>query len=403
MRFFEIQEARKNPEKNVKSSSGRADARSLLSKVPDGQLYKFGVSMTHLPKLGVNPVSKYNTPIGIYYYPASHYIEKAAGELEFQDKAPYINVFKINTANILDVGNYSSSDLARDIESLKSSAATIEQLTGIDRELENEILTLAQAANKEAAVSTPAGHLWFITRSLALSSNTPGTRKAFAPRHAVVWNKILRLLGYDVVMDFGNSIIHPSEPTQGVVLNPKIVEVVGRFSNERANKKKYTPALVKLFSIRDDKEFISQLSGADTEEIYYLSANQLTAVGNRIYSILNRSPDLFAQLDPKRDRLYKTIIGKPKSEIIDQLRTQKTIEVAFPHSVIDVIAKSGIVKPDNAAQMRQSMFQGADDILQKQMGLINKLEVSSGLKSELVKYAEAAAEKYKQYIVDTFK
>jgi hypothetical protein len=84
-----LAERRRNPELSVRET-GHAAALAYLQS--QGDITNWGVSMTNIPKLGVNPSSKYNTPIGIYFYPATYYLETKLDndELEFQDSAPYI-------------------------------------------------------------------------------------------------------------------------------------------------------------------------------------------------------------------------------------------------------------------------------------------------------------------------
>ena len=57
-----IIEARKNPSQNPKISAYEA----LLKYKDDPNIY---ISFTELPKIGIYPLSEYNTPIGIYTYP----------------------------------------------------------------------------------------------------------------------------------------------------------------------------------------------------------------------------------------------------------------------------------------------------------------------------------------------
>ena len=64
-----IYEARSNPGQNAKLSGHPAAVKFLQGK----DLNRYGVSMTSIPKLGINPGSNYNTPVGIYFYPAEFY------------------------------------------------------------------------------------------------------------------------------------------------------------------------------------------------------------------------------------------------------------------------------------------------------------------------------------------
>jgi hypothetical protein len=73
MRYKELTEARRNPEQNPKISVNQAIKQRLQSGergTPDNP--KLFVSFTQLDKLGINPKSKYDTPLGIYAYPADY-------------------------------------------------------------------------------------------------------------------------------------------------------------------------------------------------------------------------------------------------------------------------------------------------------------------------------------------
>ena len=57
-----------------KSSWGAEDLKKYLPKTPDGpeNLPQYAFTMTQLNKVGVNPKSEYNTPLGVYFYPLTH-------------------------------------------------------------------------------------------------------------------------------------------------------------------------------------------------------------------------------------------------------------------------------------------------------------------------------------------
>jgi hypothetical protein len=55
-------------------------------------------SFTNLPKLGVNPQSSYNTPVGIYAYPIDYIVDQISGadiKVPFQAEAPFLHVFQV--------------------------------------------------------------------------------------------------------------------------------------------------------------------------------------------------------------------------------------------------------------------------------------------------------------------
>ena len=48
----------------------------FLKTLSYSDIQYYGVTLTQLPKLGVNPQSKYNTPLAICFYPADYYLKK---------------------------------------------------------------------------------------------------------------------------------------------------------------------------------------------------------------------------------------------------------------------------------------------------------------------------------------
>ena len=89
-------------------TAGKAYIQSLKEKGED--LGRYGITMTKLPKVGINPGSRYNTPIGVYFYPARYYLKRS--ELPFEHDANYINVIKFKDgAKILDLGVIEEEDL----------------------------------------------------------------------------------------------------------------------------------------------------------------------------------------------------------------------------------------------------------------------------------------------------
>ena len=97
MRLSEITEKRRNPEQNRRAGSGKYD---LINWAEDNitDRENWAVSMTNVPKLGVNPrpaVSE-DTPKGIYFYPLQYFMKMADRdeELPWGDNMPYMQLFQ---------------------------------------------------------------------------------------------------------------------------------------------------------------------------------------------------------------------------------------------------------------------------------------------------------------------
>lgn len=59
------------------------------------------VSFTSINKLGINPQSKYDTPIAVYSYPLDYVVQQKIDFLPFAKTAPYINVFNVD-GNVIE-------------------------------------------------------------------------------------------------------------------------------------------------------------------------------------------------------------------------------------------------------------------------------------------------------------
>lgn len=218
-----LTELRSNPEKNKDRMFGHAaglrEVNKLLPTHPN-----LGVSMTRLPKLGINPNSPYDTPIAICYYPADFYsIKKSTGkELPFQDDANYIQIFD-GVGNVLNFNDMTEADLTDYVAALRAKAAAIAPIIELSVHTYHAILTvILEGAAADASVQTPGGRFWYILYSL--SNRKHGQAKNGAKTHAIAWNKLLRVLGIDAAVDNGDGILHPNEPNQGMVFNPTAIK-----------------------------------------------------------------------------------------------------------------------------------------------------------------------------------
>lgn len=190
---------------------GHAAAVTFLKSVPKNELARYAVTMTEMPKVGVNPSSKYNTPIGIYFYPAEYYLKKVVrGRLPFQHYAPYIQILKFTTDQILYLGEITAADYERDVKKIQS----LKLLSGLSPGDQNVIEKFRQESAKKARVRKPGGQLWYITWKLS-----DLLEQKYHKASHTIWNWLLRQLGYKVVIDRGSKIVHSSEPTQGLILD----------------------------------------------------------------------------------------------------------------------------------------------------------------------------------------
>ena len=236
MHVYELIEARKNPEQNPKTSINRIvyDAVKSTRGSEIGGTTNLFVSFTSVDKLGINPKSKYYTPLGIYSYPGE-YVVKTAGSnrsmrsLPFAGDSPHVNLFKAR-GNIINIATISVGEVReyyKKLAKLWTETSGESWKTSVD-----QIESLINNAGSKAKFSDiPGGRLWYVTMMAA--------KELFADKWRteppVAWNKLFRLIGIDGVVDYtpdgGTGIIHTSEPSQAVFFTINSISNVERHSN----------------------------------------------------------------------------------------------------------------------------------------------------------------------------
>ena len=147
------------------------------------------ITFTAIDKVGINPKSQYDTPLGIYFYPLDYVVENEMN-VEFAGNQPYINLCEfIRPDKILHMNP--------DIENQKG----LELLDIFPKE---EVDAALRSIEEKYELRSDYSKLWLVTKELA--SDKP-----------ILWNTNLRKCGIDGFVDHGTRTIHRSEPTQGVV------------------------------------------------------------------------------------------------------------------------------------------------------------------------------------------
>lgn len=305
---------------------------AAVAFLEDKDLTMYGVTMTNLPKVGVNPRSTYNTPLGIYFYPADYYYDTITKNkrLPFMHDALYIQIFKITTNKILFLDDYTHGEFNRDINTLMKLIPKTTQPAYNNRE---EIARYVE----NSAIGSKVPHLWggkfwyvlWKTSELFANQTQRNSNKLSKdyqppPRPSVVWNWLLRQLDYKVVIDLDNGIIHENELTQGVIIDTKgTFRVVKRVNNKTTDK-----VAVKLYGSK-----LNDPSVSDSEKV----------------NIIKINPSLFKIVqDPSEDLKYAAV-----SQLGRLIRYIKNPSVELQKKAVtsDSEAIEFIENPDVEAQM----------------------------------------------------
>lgn len=145
-------------------------------------------SFTHIFKIGINPKTKWNTPVGIYTYPTN-----MTSPIPFFGTMPnfvwFITPKKSTTC--LDFDNYTEQRYKDDL--LKLSIFFKKDFEPIDGTLFEKAKNIYQIINTSS---------YSVTKNVGMS------------------HCLFNILGYDYVKDSGHGIIHRNEKTQTVFINP---------------------------------------------------------------------------------------------------------------------------------------------------------------------------------------
>jgi len=217
-RRIPVAEARSNPEQNVKLESGMKDLEAIANTISDPE--NWAVSMTSEPKLGINPqvgISE-DTPKGIYFYPLNYVLGKIHSRkpLPWGNDYPYIQLFQYDRSGEMT-------------QQTQVDSAKLKQ--ALSQYCSDEIIQ--QALDDPEYDGTPYWTIYDCLSRLGKSDET----------NVVRWNKVLRDLGFTSVYDPGNGWIAYNEPTQGVVLDPRIIKQHKTILN-RKESKVITPASI---------------------------------------------------------------------------------------------------------------------------------------------------------------
>jgi len=177
------------------------------------------VHLSDLEKIGIYPMSDFNTPVGVYTYPIKFVYETltAGDDLPFADDRFHFHVLKANSNikvwNLDD--RYNSKHFDTDLEKL----IKFNQENGSDATKE-ELQRIIEDSSTKAIKKSPSGIMWYILKESATMFNKHKSgaqnKRVYSNTPTLLWNYLIRVvLGYDLVNDTkGYGIIHPSEPLQ---------------------------------------------------------------------------------------------------------------------------------------------------------------------------------------------
>jgi hypothetical protein len=229
MRYIQV-ESRRNPEKNKRDRLSKG-LNELLNYSSDNAFITF----TKIPKIGINPKSNYNTPIGIYAYPFDDLTKDQikSNDIPFAGGSPYVTLFHArgNIINLKAITNTEARDyIEKAYDVFKIPETVREFINDYVEEYAFEVTNMA------------ASHFWYTTMIVAQYLKSVHTRDInteinssfiHEPIRPAVWTKVFLAIGVDGCVDDGMGIIHRNEPHQAVFFKAAVLSIVTRVSNIR--------------------------------------------------------------------------------------------------------------------------------------------------------------------------
>jgi hypothetical protein len=230
-----------------KSSWGAEDLKKYLPKTPDGpnDLPQYAFTMTQLNKVGVNPGSEYNTPLGVYFYPLTHKMYKSLidDDLPFAGQMENVNLVKLNNLDSPKWLRVSDRNQSINLEALQMKAYNffddsnkkIARVEDNEYTFETALERWGRWTKRESKFSSTSllfSFCAFLIKKVDLKSSSskvaPGRR----------FNQVLRHLGFIGVYDGGKGVIHENEPEQLVALEPSAYTVIKSYNTNEIRKDK---------------------------------------------------------------------------------------------------------------------------------------------------------------------
>jgi hypothetical protein len=230
-------------------------------------------------KVGINPRSGYDTPLGIYCYPLTQKIYNALvnDKLPFASEMPYIHVIKPKPeANIILLQTMTIDELYSYLHDL-----------GIDRkEIDLELSGDSKHVYGQGPRHRSIGGVfwWFLWKTI---------KKSRYRKSNVKWNSLFRELEIDGVVDKGSGIIHENEPTQAVFFSLRSIDVVDMFRNIPKGEVAFVNLRRNIDALKPLYDYIE----TQKNEVYKTEPSMPYKLVNQIVDLIDDDPEIISHPD----------------------------------------------------------------------------------------------------------
>ena len=241
------------------------------------------IQFSSINKLGINPLSSFNTPLGIYSYPLTSLIfdQLKNGQIAFASERKYIILFQPDAnLNLL----YTSKDISDEDFEIYVNRLYLEKSTKYlkinpNTQSDQFLKKIDEPSTIQKYNNSNVGRLWAITYSLSKKQNIK-FKEANKNTNMRSWCFLLKSLHIDGIVDDDDlGIIHPSEPTQAVFFSKTGLNIIKSLDNtetpEKINIRKMSQIIHKLY--KDNPHLKNYKRETVTEpnlEIWFLKNNK---------------------------------------------------------------------------------------------------------------------------------
>ena len=205
------------------------------------------------PMMQINVKKTHHDPYGIYGYPTSWLFKKIDDSSSFQYAVsyPYYYIFSVTkSAKGINIARLSDRECTKIATAANIYDYFLEVLEHPDFYLKNYPGDVVKKLIKKQRHLGAALYATMDTLANYKHINTLFKDVKFGDFH---WTDFFK--GYDYVVDTGKGIINEGEPSQIIVLNPKVIKVVKFGMNKRSDMKNDIPKGKELFSRFGAKNF----------------------------------------------------------------------------------------------------------------------------------------------------
>jgi len=299
--FAALLEARKNKQSNPRIYLYQRIEQHLSNASDMDDIFEKNsfVSFTKIEKLGINPGSTYDTPLGIYSYPSEYVMDEIKNAknktnmreiMPFAGEHPYASIFSVQ-GTILNLSSMKASqfdDYCYSIEKLlmdylDDDSELYSQYLGTDIDDSNSVNNRENAIHahfndiesdsyNEALVrDLLGGRFWYITMKAA--QDLAKSKRWNTKSVPLSWNKLFRKIGIDGCIDQDAGIIHEYEPYQAVFFSIRAIkdrELVDNRTQVKDPEEQAYEAKIAIERAHDKiQQLIKDQSSEGLESIFY--------------------------------------------------------------------------------------------------------------------------------------